>query len=693
MPAICECDQFLVRGRNLYLASNFKGELMKNKFAMVTRSDDNITDLTDVTHPILMDYAKQWGCDFIVLDEKEDWMTDYELAHYRILRVREILEHYERVLVIDSDIVIMPTCPNPFEVVPVDKIGTIYEDVGSREAMRQGVIMSIQERFGHVEWEEGYINTGLFVVSRQHSNIFQRIEPPKDQIQDASFSPLKGLWMGFGYDDALIGYNIHKFGHEVHELPFQFNHMSMFSEDWNGNANRFNSHIIHYAGLARFPDDRSGRVLTNGNDMACRLELIESDIIRITNGLMAFNNVKPTRLQGYGSRCYHATVGVAEKRVILKIPNTKECLKRELKVLSSNIPGIVKCLDVGVHDIGTFMMLEELFPIPDQLPVEVVLTLATDVLIAMRQLYKAGIPWICKKEHIMMDGEGHIKLVDFGDDPYDRPVPFYGNKEAIIKDGECDINGEYTDRELFPWSGYLAVMKWFCDKNNTPYSILEAAEASMIAYEYQNLKDVHHPIWHEEYNDIMRTESEEDDPKYGQLVPANRNCNDRADMIYGNIEPWMTEETTWLDIGCNVGWFCFEFADHFDMHGIDFDNEKVQFATMLAEGQGSSAKFSTWDINLSTVDSLPEYDVISVLSMMHLQLVKDPDPIAFWKLFKAITKKAKKMFVFEFPRHSMGLLNIHPKFFVHNVRLHGAFETVEEIGISDAGRAVLKCLK
>jgi hypothetical protein len=690
MPAICECDQFLVRGRNLYLASNFKGELMKNKFAMVTRSDDNITDLTDVTHPILRDYAEQWGCDFITLDTKEDWMTDYELAHYRILRVRELLETYERILVIDSDVVIMPTCPNPFEVVPVDKIGSIYEDKGSREAMRQGVIMSIQERFGDVGWEDGYINTGFFVVSRQHSNIFQRIG---DASTITPSMPLNGLWKGFGYDDALIGYNIHTFGHEVHELSFQFNHMSMFSEDWNGNANRFNSHVIHYAGLARFPDDRSGRVLTNGNDMACRLELIESDIIRITNGLMEFKQVTSLNTQGFGSECYNAKMGVAEKPVILKVPHTEECYFREVKVLASNIKGLVKCLDVGVNDMGKFMVLEKLHDIPEYLEPEVMLALATDVLITSRQLYKHGIPWICRKEHIKMDDEGHIKLLDFGDDPYDRPIPFYGKEEAIIKDGECDISGGYIDRGLFPWSGYLALMKWYCDNNDIPYNIIEAAEASMVAYEYQNLKDVHHPIWHEEYSDILRTESEKDDPKYGQLVPANRDCNDRADMIYENIEPWMTEETTWLDIGCNVGWFCFEFADHFDMHGIDFDNEKVQFATMLAEGQGSSATFSTWDINLSTVDSLPEYDVISVLSMMHLQLVKDQDPIAFWKLFKAITKKAKKMFIFEFPRHSMGLLNIHPKFFVQNVKLHGAFTSVEEIGISDAGRAVLKCLR
>lgn len=671
---------------------------MKHKFAMVTRADDNIEKLTKVTHPILMDYAAQWGCDFIVLDTKEDWMTDYELAHYRILRVRDLLQVYERILVIDSDVVIMPTCPNPFDVVPADSIGTIYEDKGSREPMRQGVIMSIQERYGDVGWEEGYINTGFFVVSRQHANIFQKATSHSEQIRDTPFSPTDGLWTGFGYDDALLGYNIHKFGHKVHELPFQFNHMSMFSESWNGNANRFESYVIHYAGLARFPDDRSGRTLTSGNDMDCRLELIESDIIRITNGLMEFKEVRPTYKQGYGSKCYTAKVGVAEKPIILKFPNTQACMVRELKVLSSNIPGLVKCLDIGSNDMGSFLMLEELFPIPEELPVEVMLALATDVLITSRQLYKNRIPWICKKDHIMMDKDGHIKLIDFGDDPY-KSIPFYGgiddDHEAIIHDGVCEEDGTYAARSQTPLSGYVALMKWFCDKNGIPAeNILKAAEASMIAYEYQNLKDVHQPIWFEEFSDIMRTESEKDDPKYGQLVPANRDCRDRADMIYENIEPWMTDDTTWLDIGCNVGWFVFEFASHFNMFGVDFDGEKIAFAKMLAEGQDTTAIFYHAEVDIDMVNAMPEYDVISVMSMLHLKLVADKDTEYFWGLLSAISYRTKKMLLFEFPPHSYGLLFCKDaEEFMDNVKRICGFESVEQIGITDAGRPMIKCLK
>jgi hypothetical protein len=100
------------------------------------------------------------------------------------------------------------------------------------------------------------------------------------------------------------------------------------------------------------------------------------------------------------------------------------------------------------------------------------------------------------------------------------------------------------------------------------------------------------------------------------------------------------------------------------------------------------------DVNIDTVGTMPEHDVISVLSMMHLQLVKDNDQIAFWDLFRAITAKAKKMFIFEFPRHSYKHLNIiGDEAFVESVKTNGKFKSVEIIGISDAGRPLLKCLR
>ena len=32
--------------------------------------------------------------------------------------------------------------------------------------------------------------------------------------------------------------SIHKLGYDIHELEYKWNHMTMFSEDWNNNANK-----------------------------------------------------------------------------------------------------------------------------------------------------------------------------------------------------------------------------------------------------------------------------------------------------------------------------------------------------------------------------------------------------------------------------------------------------------------------
>ena len=676
-----------------------------NKFAMVTRADKNCKELIDVTHGILKDYAGQWGCDFIVLDDKEAWMTDYELAHYRILNVAEILKDYERVLVIDSDIVIMPGCPNPFEIVPEDKIGSIYEDVGSRESMRKDVIKLIQDRHGDVGWKTGYINTGFFVASRIHADIFQKIDGK--------------LWVGFGYDDALVGYNIHKLGHEVHELPYQFNHMSMFSEPWNNNASRFDSWIIHYAGNAQFPDDLSGRGNIN-NNIHKRLQLIKSDIDRITEGLMTFKGAVPTSIQGVGSRCLDVKIGVQEKPVVIKVPidycgvTSETRLYRELHVFNLNIPNIVTFMGMAEDkDLGKFIILEKLLPLPFPMTEEQLIDVATKSLIAQRQLYKHGIPWICKIEHIMVDEAGDVKLLDFNDEPWDRDMPFYAKdgKEAIIMNGECDRNGLYKGKHDTPWSGWKACISFIANENKLNVEkILSLAEDSMWAYEYQNLKNVHQPIHIERYNNVLRTETERPDPNYGKLVPANRQCVDRARIIrdsLGNIADFsilLDKPYTWLDIGSNVGWFCHAFDDYFRMVGLEADKDMCEFAEMQGEYLGSDARFINKTLDLDTAVDLIEYDVISALSVIHWMLITPPEGSSqtsvgegreyFLDLLTIICNKVRKMFILEFPPYCYKALGVLCEDeFITLVRKTGNFKEVTVIGISDARRPILRCLK
>jgi hypothetical protein len=130
------------------------------------------------------------------------------------------------------------------------------------------------------------------------------------------------------------------------------------------------------------------------------------------------------------------------------------------------------------------------------------------------------------------------------------------------------------------------------------------------------------------------------------------------------------------------------------MTGIDFDIEKIMFAKMMAEGERVDVKFEHAEVNLDYVDQMPEYDVISVMSMLHLKLVADKDSAYFWDLLEAISSKVKRMLLFEFPPHSYRLVGASTsEEFMTDVKKNCSFKSVEQIGISDAGRPMLKCLK
>jgi len=207
------------------------------KLAIVTRADENIKDITDITHPIIKKYADFCNAEFIT-----NVTTTYELPHphYRILGLQALLEEYDRILLIDSDIFITRECPNIFDIVPTTHVGTIFEDKGSRQDHRRSLIKAVQDKREDVGWREGYINTGVFVISKEHKIIFDEID-------------IDSLWLDFGFDDVELGYQINKLNIPIHELSFKFNHMSMFSEEVLGNNSRFDSYCIHFAGNGHIP--------------------------------------------------------------------------------------------------------------------------------------------------------------------------------------------------------------------------------------------------------------------------------------------------------------------------------------------------------------------------------------------------------------------------------------------------------
>ena len=97
------------------------------KLAIITHADKNVKEMKSISHPLIEQYADDCGADYI------NMIQECEVPHaYRILQLKEFLNIYDRVLNLDSDIIINKNCPNIFEEVPFEKIGTIFEDKGSR---------------------------------------------------------------------------------------------------------------------------------------------------------------------------------------------------------------------------------------------------------------------------------------------------------------------------------------------------------------------------------------------------------------------------------------------------------------------------------------------------------------------------------------------------------------------------------
>jgi lipopolysaccharide biosynthesis glycosyltransferase len=194
--------------------------------------------MTSITHPILKEYAKRCNADFRLIEGDPPVITDDGHPHWRIANLYNYYDEYDRILCIDSDVLVLPNCPNLFDEVPEKCIGSSFEDIGSRAGPRRQSIQNIQKQFGDIGWKQGYINTGVLVTSKMHRDVFTSVD---------------GRWYtNFGSDDVHIGYKAFKLNFKIHQLSYKFNHMTMFSEPWNNNADRFESYIIHYAGRGQF---------------------------------------------------------------------------------------------------------------------------------------------------------------------------------------------------------------------------------------------------------------------------------------------------------------------------------------------------------------------------------------------------------------------------------------------------------
>jgi lipopolysaccharide biosynthesis glycosyltransferase len=174
-----------------------------------------------VVIPRLDFLAKKWNSELIVCNnfneniKNENWPQDYELNKYnKCFILKELVGKFDKVLCIDSDIVLSKEMPNIFQ---------IYED-GYFYAVLDGAkgdqycfhrieeMIACQAMLGSINWTYGYYNTGFMILEKEHKIIFQ----------DENYK----IFLNFS-DQTKINYYLRKYKIPHRSLSKEYNSMAI----------------------------------------------------------------------------------------------------------------------------------------------------------------------------------------------------------------------------------------------------------------------------------------------------------------------------------------------------------------------------------------------------------------------------------------------------------------------------------
>lgn len=224
------------------------------KLAVVTLCiGSNWNKMAELTHPTIKNYSNRIGADFIVMNSEVIKADDHGFEKFQLAN---ILQYYDRVLYLDTDLIISKHCPNLFDIVPFTDLGCFIESnywMCSSEVDHRERIKLSQEKLGNIGWVTDYFNTGVMILSKRHIPIF---EIPSQYIIDLR-------------EQTQLNYNTRKYGFWLHDIGLRFNKM-----DFINPLDRFDSYIIHYAGKGFTPIF---------HEMSLKIQQISNDIEAMKN--------------------------------------------------------------------------------------------------------------------------------------------------------------------------------------------------------------------------------------------------------------------------------------------------------------------------------------------------------------------------------------------------------------------------
>lgn len=188
------------------------------------------------THHTIRNYADRIGADFIVIDSCKT------TPHWEKFRINDLLNKYDRIIYLDTDLIVRDDCPDLFNVVPYNQIGAFNE---AKFVQREYSLIETARAYGidhsKINWNGKYYNTGVMVLSKCHKKFI--IKPEKEY---SNFYEQGYLNLVISMEES---HRTKEDGPLMFDLPYIYNRMTCL--DFSGEI-RHASYIIHYAGYHYF---------------------------------------------------------------------------------------------------------------------------------------------------------------------------------------------------------------------------------------------------------------------------------------------------------------------------------------------------------------------------------------------------------------------------------------------------------
>lgn len=213
-------------GNRLYLEIPGESHQQEQRAVVTIAVGDTYRQMARLTHPSLKAYAEKIGADFIVINE-----SHRTSPHWEKFQLYNLFERYERILYLDTDLLVRDDTPDIFELIPPQKLG-MFNEAPWTDGRHQSMVDACRDYgFFVPDWDGRYFNTGVIVASHCHRYLFKK---PEKEIFN---------FYEQGYLNAVIGHG----RIPVQELTYHFNRMCCM-DPYTG-EDRFASYIMHYAGF------------------------------------------------------------------------------------------------------------------------------------------------------------------------------------------------------------------------------------------------------------------------------------------------------------------------------------------------------------------------------------------------------------------------------------------------------------